>query len=348
MKNLKSESKLRPTVKDVAKLAGVSPKTVSNVINNNAARYSNETRQKVMTALETLNYHPNRAARYMRNGKIGILALAIPDISNPYFAGVASNIVAAAKSYGYTVMIEHTEGQAEQERLVVSRLASQTVDGVILNLMTLREEEIAAEGDRIPLVLLGERASGTYYDRVVIDNTAASRAAIEHLIENGRRHIGVIGVPNDEHDVMPRLRFTGYLEALGAANVPFDPALVAEIPPASFTYQDGANCMRQLLSRGVRIDAVFCFNDRVALGAMRVLRENGFRIPEDVAVIGFDDIEEGQFAAPSLTTIAPNKKILGDVAVSFLIERIQSSRTGVPKLYQPPFELVKRESTAGM
>ncbi|MEP6988269.1 MAG: LacI family DNA-binding transcriptional regulator [Chloroflexota bacterium] len=341
-------SKLRPTIKDVAKLAGVSLKTVSNVINNNSSRFSDETREKVLAALETLNYRPNQAARYMRSGRIGILALAIPDIGNPYFAAVAGHIIAAAKIQGYTVLIDHTEGQAEQELLMINSLTSQTVDGLILNPMILGEEAILPEREDFPIVLLGERAMGARYDHIVIDNVAAARLATQHLIDLGRRHIAVIGVPDDARDVMPRLRYQGYLEALEAANIALDEELIANMPPASFTYRDGALCMRQLLDTGRPLDAVFCLNDRVALGAMRVLKENGVRIPDDVAVIGFDNIEEGYFAMPSLTTIAPDKKNLGEMAVSLLLDRIHRTKPSPQLLYQPPFKLVIRESTAGI
>lgn len=339
---------MKPTIKDVAKLAGVSIKTVSNVINNNESRFREETRERVLAAMEELNYQPDRAARYMRSGQIGIIALTIPDISNPYFAEIAREVIKAARDHDHTVLIDHTDGLPEQERLVAQGLRPHAVDGIILDPLTLTEEDLAPERVATPIVLLGERMTNRYHDHVQIDNVGAARLAVSHLIELGRRRIAVMPVPKDEKDAMSRLRYRGYVEALEEAGMSVDPSLVLSTSAASFTYHDGQKCIDQLLTLRKPADAVLCLNDRVALGAMKALRLKGYQIPGDVAVVGFDNIEEGSFAAPSLTTIAPDKTEIAKTAVSLLIDRILGKRQGPPELFQVAYRLIVRESTIGV
>lgn len=342
------ENEMKPTIKDVAKLAGVSIKTVSNVINNNESRFREETRQRVLAAMAELNFQPNRAARYMRSGQIGIIALTIPDISNPYFAEIAREVIKTARSYDHTVLIDHTDGLPEQERLVVQGLRPHAVDGIIFDPLTLTEKDLDPGRVATPIVLLGERMTNKYYDHVQIDNVGASRLAVSHLIELGRRRIAIMPVPKDEKDVMSRLRYRGYVEALQQAGMPVDPSLAVYTSMASFTYYDGQKCIDQLLTLQQPPDAVLCLNDRVALGAMKTLRLRGYQIPGDVAVVGFDNIEEASFAAPSLTTIAPDKAEIAKTAVSLLINRILGKRQGPPELFQPAYRLIVRESTIGV
>lgn len=337
--------KIRPTLKDVAILAGVSAKTVSNVLNGNSSRYSNETRGQIEAAIQQLGYIPNRAARSMRNGRIGLLGIAVPDIGNPYFAGLASEIIDEASRHEYLVLIQHTGGFREAEVRTIRGMYAQGVDGIIFSPIFVSPEDFKRDGQEIPTVLLGERAENRVYDHVVIDNVSAGYAATQHLIEQGYRHIGVIGVPDDEYDIMPHLRFQGYRRALNDANLPFDAQLVATIPAASSTFHDGADGMQQLLKTRREFDAVFCFNDRVALGAIRVLQQRGFKIPSDVGVIGFDDIDEGQYLTPTLSTISPDKIRIAQLALGLLLERLEGTRTGPPEQFLPSFQVIQREST---
>jgi DNA-binding LacI/PurR family transcriptional regulator len=337
-----------PTIKDVARLAGVSTKTVSNVINNNSGRYSGETRDRVLDAIKKLNYRPNRAAQYMRSGVIGILAFAIPDIGNPYFSEIAREIIDAAKEQGYTVLIEHTAGLAENERLLLGGARSHAVDGVILDPVEMTEDEIYRANTAIPIVMLGERVIGKFYDHVMIDNVAAARLLTEHLLKLGHRRIAILPVSDTGRDSLHRMRYQGYLEALRAAGIQPDPELiVATSYPMLLTHQSGMAGMEYLLARGPLPDAVFCLNDLAAFGAMKVLSQHGCRVPEDIAVAGFDDIAQSYFMSPALTTIAPDKKAIGRLAVSLLMERIQGQRTGPPEMFTPDFRLIVRESTVG-
>jgi DNA-binding LacI/PurR family transcriptional regulator len=337
------------TLKEVAAQAGVSVKTVSNVVNGRLARVSLETANRVRAALESLNYQPNLAARYLRNGRAGVLAMAIPNLTNPYFASLSTAVIGAAAGYGYTVLIDHTGGDWEQESLALVGLSSHLIDGVILSPLALRMDDMQPRDTAVPVVLLGERLYEAPYDHVAIDNIAAARMATAHLLRLGRRRIAAIGAPRNPQDVTASMRLRGYEEALDEAGHPTNRDLIILTLPAqlSFTREDGARAMRQLLALDDPPDAVFCFNDLLALGAIKTLQVAGYRIPEDVAVVGIDNIEDGRFATPSLTTIAPNEQDIAHSAVSMLVERIRSTETAQPRLVQPPFRLVVRGSTSG-
>jgi DNA-binding LacI/PurR family transcriptional regulator len=330
-------------LKDIAAYTGVSIKTVSNVVNGNYARVSPETRTLILEALEKFNYQPNMAARHLRKARVGVIALTIPDLSNPYFSDIGNAITAAAAEYGYTVLLDYTQGNREKELQVVKGLRPHLIDGVILDAECLTIEDIQAEQIREHLVLLGERLFGAPCDHIVIDNEAAAYHATTHLLNIGRKRIAAIGAVEHGHNETPTLRLRGFMRALREGGQAFDPALLAS--GGKWHRADGAAAMRYLLSLPEPPDAVFCFNDLMALGAMSVLHEAGLRIPHDVAVVGFDDIEDGRYATPSLTTIAPDKERIGRMAVSLLIERIKKTRTQPPETIYIPFHLCVRNST---
>jgi DNA-binding LacI/PurR family transcriptional regulator len=338
------------TLKDVAQRAGVSIKTVSNVVHG-YAHVSEEMRERVRAALEELQYQPNLPARYLRKGRVGVLALAIPDLSNPYFADIGHAVIAAAAAESYTVLIDCTGGERANEVLVLDGLRPHLIDGAILIAHALEPEDLQAREVKVPLVLVGNHLLDVAfpYDRIIDDNVAAGRLATKHLVDLGRRRIAAIG---DQGALAlwnglahPR-RLRGYIEALAEAGLPVDAELI--MPGASYSRREGAEAMRQLLTLDAPPDAVFCFNDLLALGAIRVLHEAGRQIPDDIAVVGFDDIEESSFSIPSLTTIAPDKKKTGELAVSFLLGRIAGTRTGPPERVEVPFRLIVRESTEGL
>jgi DNA-binding LacI/PurR family transcriptional regulator len=335
------------TLKDVAAHAGVSHKTVSNVIHGNYARVSAETVARVRASIVALNYRPNMAARYLRKEPLKVIALAIPDLVNPYFSSLSTAIVNAATDEGYTVLIDHTKGERDNELKILHGLHPHLIDGMILNPLFLDVEEISTQQGDIPVVLLGQRLFGSPFDHVWSDDIAAARLAINHLLSLGRRRIAIIGVPEDTTDVMPHLRLRGCEEALAAAHIQVDPRLITHVPPRSFHRIHGAQAMKYLLSLDDPPDAVFCFNDLLALGAMKILNECGLRIPDDIAVVGFDNIEEGIFSTPSLTTISVDVEEVGKTAVSLLLKRIRGEQTGMAERVQLPFRLIPRTSTIG-
>ncbi|GHO42723.1 LacI family DNA-binding transcriptional regulator [Ktedonospora formicarum] len=335
------------TLKDVALRAGVSIKTVSNVIHG-TIHVADEKRERVEAAIKELNYQPNLSARHLRKGRVGVLGLVVPELTNPYFAEVSNTIIAAAACQSYTVLVDTTGGLRENERVVINGWRQQLLDGVILNALALEQEDLHPERVETPIVLLGERFLDVPYDHIIIDNVAAAYEATRHLLSLGRRRIAAIGLRSDllRQTETSEMRLHGYLSALQEAGIAHDEALIpTTVTP--YTRQSGYIAMRQLLENAVSLDAVFCFNDLMALGALRALHEAGLYAPQDVSIVGFDNIEEGCYALPSLTTIAPDKQQIGETAVRFLLGRIEGTRTEPPERVHVPFTLIKRESTMG-
>ncbi|MFI6938150.1 LacI family DNA-binding transcriptional regulator [Streptomyces sp. NPDC050418] len=339
---------MRVSLKDVAEYAGVSIKTVSNVVNN----YQHVTpamRERVQRAIDELGYRPNLTARHLRKGRTGIIALAVPELGNPYFAELAGAVIDAAAEHDYTVLLDHTRGDREQEILVSQGFRARVIDGLILSPLELEADDLRARTDDVPLVLLGEREYDLPYDHIAIDNVAASRAAVRHLLGLGRTRIAFLGARTDTANRPAHLRLQGWREELSGAGHEASDALVG--PVGGWDRADGAVAMARMLDAGTRPDAVFAYNDLVAIGAMRVLHERGLRVPWDVAVVGFDDIVEGRFGAVSLTTVSPDKHAIARLAVESVISRLSgaAAANGEPQGREltAEFRLVERESTLG-
>lgn len=332
-------------LREVAAAAGVSVKTVSNVVNGHV-NVAPTTRARVQSAIDELNYRPNLSARSLRRGRSGVIALALPELNMPYFAELAASVVDAAHDYGLTVLVDQTDGRLDAERLAMAGFEGRLIDGLILSPMAVGPADIAACCDETPLVLLGEKVGSGPADHVAIDNVAASGVATRHLLDLGRRRVAAIGdQPDFPHGSgVPRLRRAGYEEALRTHDVAVDERLVVTVP--AFGRRDGAAAMAQLLDSDAAPDAVFCFNDTLALGALRTLADRGVSVPDDVAVIGLDDIEDAQFSFPALSTVAPDKAQIARCAVQLLGERLDDMRTP-PRDIRADFTLVPRESTIG-
>lgn len=344
----------RPRIKDVAQRAGVSEKTVSNVIND-YAHVSDKTRRAVREAIDELGYRVNLAGRHLRRGRTGIIALVLPELEIPYFAELSDRVVAEAERNGLTVLVHRTHADRERELAALDGFHSDFADGVILSPLALTGDDLREHGTSLPTVLLGERVGAGVADHVAIDNVQAARDATEHLIALGRRRIVVVGGRLGETPGTAEDRTRGYRAALEAAGVPFDPAAVW--PVAEFRMPHGAAAAAEILdagrASGTRPDALLCLNDQLALGALRTLHERGLSVPEDVAVVGFDDVEGGRFSVPTLTTVAPDKRVVAAVAVELLTRRIAEwSTRGPAPAHEPqervvPHRLLVRESTAG-
>lgn len=331
------------TLRDVALRAGVSIRTVSNVVSG-YQHVTKEKRERVQTALKDLNYQPNLPARYLRKGRVGVLALAIPDLRNPYFSEIGNEIIGVASTRSYAVLLDHTGGERPNELLVVKGLRPHLIDGVILSPRMLVSEDLQPEQVNVPLILLSENFFDVPYDRIAIDDVAAARLATNHLLSLGRQRIAAIGIGEEQSESI-RLRLRGYTEALNAAKIPLDPRYVVGI--TSYHRIDGVRAVQHLLTLDPPPDAIFCFTDLLALGALSALQQAGLRIPEDVAVVGIDDLEESRFATPPLTSIAPDKKKIAELAVTLLLGRIDGTRTSAPEQIEIPFQLLVRESTIG-
>ncbi|HEY3561231.1 MAG TPA: LacI family DNA-binding transcriptional regulator [Kribbella sp.] len=326
---------------DVAARAGVSVKTVSNVIND-YPHITAQTRAKVEAAIDALDYKPNVSARSLRKGRSDFIALALPEMGSPYFAELGAEISRAAKRRGITVLIDQTEGEAAAERFVLDGMRGQLIDGIIFSPLATAPAKLTSVHTGKPLVLLGERPAGGQFDRVAVDSVQASYDATTHLVSLGRTRIAAIGVGGTSTGTVRR---KGYRKALKEAGLSHDPAL--ELAGTGYHRPDGAASMRELLALPNPPDAVFCFNDLLALGALRSLADAGLRVPEDVAVVGFDDIEDGRFHSPSLTSISPDKEWLADNAVALLLDRITGDDNSPHRDLTVPYTLEIRESTAG-
>ena len=330
-------------LKDVAAAAGVSVKTVSNVVNGYPG-VTRELRVRVEQALAELDYRPNLNARSLRTGRTGLIGMVVPRLDEPYFAELARWVVSAASNRGWTVLVDQTEGDPAREAFVVGTDRPRMLDGVILSPLALDDDALHNRDPAVPLVLLGERVSpAAGADHVAIDNNAAARAATNHLLSTGRRAIGVIGNQRDQRWVTPRVRLQGFREAMSEAGVPVRDSLIGEVEV--FHRHDGAAAVHRMFESGERPEALFCFNDLLAHGAVRALADLGVRVPDDVAVVGFDDDEQSSFSVPTLTSIAPDKSQLAKLAVTALAERVEAADPLPPREILAPFELRVRESS---
>lgn len=333
----------RQTLLDIANRAGVSPRTVSNVVNGYVP-VSDKLRLRVEQAVDDLGYRPNFMARSLRNGRTGLIALVVPEIDVPYFAELARTIIEAADALGYRVMIDQTDGQITRERTHIAKATQSTLfEGIIFSPLALSSSDLAEVAGNTPFVILGEHPYEGRFDHVALDNIAAASDVIAHLHAIGRRRIAAIGQGMGPGDGTKQLRFEGYVRGLREQGLEFDPALA---PQSSFTHRElGFDATIQLLE-STDFDALFCFSDLVAVGAMRALVSRGVRVPEDVAVVGWDNITEASFSNPPLTSVSPDKAQLASTTLAYLIDRMADVAIP-PRDFVVAHTLEVRESSVG-
>lgn len=331
------------TLRDVADRAQVSVRTVSNVVSG-YPHVSEQMRERVRKAIAELDYRPNPVARTLRTGRTGVLALVVPEIDVPYFSELARDVITAADEVGLRVMIDQTGHDHEREReLLLGEGRTMLFDGVLFSPLVTRSELLAMEGTTLmPLVLLGEHEFDGRFDHVAIDNERAAHDAVTHLVSAGRRRIAAIGSQPDEDYATPRQRGAGYESALRDAGLPLDPALA--LPSAHYSRSDGYEAARSLLASGASIDGIFCFSDLLAIGAMRAIFDAGLRVPEDIAVIGIDDIEEGRYSRPTLSTVSLDTAFIAREAIRRITARIEDPAVPAQQIVAP-HRVLPREST---
>ncbi|MBT2483662.1 MULTISPECIES: LacI family DNA-binding transcriptional regulator [unclassified Microbacterium] len=334
----------RATMKDVAALAGVSPKTVSNVVTGTVA-VREETRAKVQEAMAHLDFVPNLSARGLRKGRSGIIAVALPDLATAFSAELVHRIVEAAHERGLAVQVEETASSPQRESELVARARAHLVDGLILNPIRLEDSVLKYSNRLPPLVVIGE-VEQHRADHVRIDSRAAAADATRHVLSRGATRIAVVGADSDPSvaTATSRLRLEGVHDALREAGISRDPAL--EINRLPWSMAGGAEAMRVLLERRVAFDAIVAFTDSLALGALHELHDHDIRVPDDVIITGFDDVEFSKFTSPSLTSVAFDRHEFAEAALTLLESRMDD-RGLRPRSVTLSHHLLERSSTAG-
>lgn len=332
------------TMADVARLAGVSVKTVSNVVNGYP--YIRETtRDRVRAAIDELGYEVNVTARNLRSGRTGMIGLAVPELAQSYFAELAEEVLAAARARDLKVLIEPTGYLRESELEVLGWARRGMIDGLLFSPGALSQRDAEQLEVDYPLVLLGEQVFSPAVDHVTMHNVEAARAATELLLGLGRRRIAVLGVPQGDAGGAARLRFQGYREALEARAISLDPRLLGR-PGDGWHRANGARAISAVLESGVTPDGVVAFNDALAVGAMYELQIRGLSIPDDVAVVGFDDTDDARFTLPPLTTVDAGRREIAQVAVDLLCRRIAGVQApDGPVLHLARMHIIERDST---
>jgi LacI family transcriptional regulator len=328
------------SIKDVARLAGVSFTTVSHCLNG--TRYvSPERRARVEAAVAALDYRHNSLARGLRTRQSGAIGLIIPDVTNPFNAQVARGVQDALDAQGYAVFLCNSDRQPAQELRLLRALDRRQADGVVLDSVGATApllEELRRR--RRPIVLLGSRLDHPAFDRVLVAPRGAY-VAVRHLLERGHRRIALIGGPPAAGEAWPT-KAGGYLAALREAG--------GEPPPSylewgEYTRQSGHAAALRLLDLPEPPTAIFAANDLMAIGALRALRERARRVPQDVAVAGYDDVPEAAMTIPALTTIAVPAREMGHAAAELLLDRVRGGHAVPARRLELPYRLVVREST---
>ena len=329
------------TLEDIARICSVSRSTVSRVINGEP-NVSEKTREKVMETIRKIDFQPNLAARGLAVGRTRVLGLVIPMgvtaiFADPFFPLLIQGVTSACNALDHSVMLWLAEPEYER-RTIRQILYNGLVDGVIVASMltddTLVENLIES---RLPFVLIGRHPSNDRVHYIDIDNRSASRQAVHCLMRNGCKRIATINGPANMIAGMDRLQ--GYLDALHERGINPNPALIA---PGDFTDAGGYYAMQHLLAQ--HPDGIFAASDTMAMGAMRAIQDAGLRVPEDIAVIGFDDVPQAAHANPPLTTLRQPIQRMGSLAAETLVEIISHPTDQVNRMILP-VELVIRQST---
>ncbi len=328
----------RVTIADVAREAGVSHQTVSRALNNKA-EISPETRARVLEVVERLGYRPSLLARGLVTHKTTTLGLVVPDIANPFFSEVARGAENAAHAAGYNLFLCNTIEDPARELNVLRSLESQRVDGVVLCSSRLADQQIRAVAAALPaMVLVNRRLPGSGLTSICVDDERGALDAVRHLIARGRQAIAFLAGPPTSFSGRGRRR--GYVAALEAAGRRVDDGLIRSCTP---DLEGGRAAATALLISRPEIDALFCYNDLVAVGALQACAAWGRRVPEDIAVVGCDDILLAGLVSPSLTTLRSDQRRLGTLAVEALLRRINGCQSGCEDVSLQP-DLIVRAS----
>jgi len=325
-------------MKDVAELANVSVTTVSHVLNK--TRYVDRSLvRRVETAVKSLGYQPNALARGLRRKETRMLGMVVPDNSNPYFAELARSIEDACFECDYNMILCNSDEDPTKERAYLSLLVEKRVDGIVFVASGNDRSGVQAVlQQKIPLVVLDRELKDTKCDSIVVDNRAGASRATQHLIDGNHRRIGCVGGPINL--VAARDRLQGYQDAFTKARLRVDPKW---IQPGDFHIEGGYTAVQRLLDLPNPITAIFAANDLMAIGVLRGIGARGLRVPEDIAVVGFDGISLGKYTQPPLTTMAQPIREIGKLATELVLSRVNGERKE-PRIHRLETSLVVRIS----
>jgi len=333
----------KPTIKDVARLARVSHTTVSRALNDKP-RVSQKTKDRILSVVKKLNYQPNVAARSLKVHRTKTLGLVITTIVNPFYPELAQGIESTAREMGYNIILCSTNYEIDLEKQYIDMLRGKGVDGIIFTSTHMHDPNI--EGlinEKYPIILVNrkicEESVINRVDYVVVDNLHGGFIAVEHLIKMGHERIGIIsGLPQSSASVE---RLEGGKKALAEYGLQIEPDLIIQ---GDFLKSSGFEGARKFSRMKSWPTAVFTVNDYMALGAMDGFVEEGFQVPEDVALVGFNDIEISRMRSIELTTVGQKTYEMGSIAVKTLVEKIEGGGHGVFRQIILEPELIIRES----
>jgi len=332
----------RPTQVDVAKLAGVSQSVISQILNDNDISVSDGTRKRVLDAIDQLEYVPNKFAQSLRTNNTRTIASIIPDITNPFYPAFQRGIQSVTNQKNYDLIIYDTDEKEENEKRSLKSLQQANVDGAIVSLFHHGFEALKPLIEKgIPVVYWrgGPVEKDLIVDLIFVDNVAMAKTAVSYLIDKGHSRIGMLAGLENTPPRQDRIR--GFREALRDHNLALEKTLIQD---GDFTETGGYQGMKKLLRLDPRPTAVFASNDLMALGAMLAMREENLRIPEDIALIGLDDIPAAKLVHPSLTTITQMQEDIGRIAAEMIFERIEGTAPNKSRVVEMPFKLITRKS----
>ena len=337
-----ASSSPQPTLKRIARESGVSVTTISRVLTGQANRYriSKQTETAVRKLAKELDFVPNQLARGLRLKKTLTIGLVIPDISNPFFAGIAQQATLGTRKHGYSVILCDSQDSTELEMQSLALLQSRNVEGVVLCPVGQSTDHLAEYiGGRLPLVLVDRFYPELPLPYVSSDNVAGAKQATELLIENGHRRIACL--QGLRHTSPNEFRVRGYKEALARHHIQVDENLIVG---DSFTEQSGYIETKLLLKTQPDVKAILSLCNLNALGAIRALAEEKRSVPDDISIVSFDDPPYSAYLATPMTTVAQSYSEMGEVAVKLLFDQIQSSRGQTKGGILLPTTLIKRKS----
>lgn len=333
---------MRATIGDIAKLANVSKATVSRVINNKSEGVGEETRQKILKIIEELDYKPSTIARGLVTKRTNTIGLIVPDIANPFFPQLARGVEDAAKENGYTIFLCNSDNDASKEEAYLKALIDKSVDGIILasSISTQADHCNILKNNNIPFTLV-DRYIESMENQVGVytKNKDGAYMAVDYLLGNGHRKIAFISGPLS---IIPALhRFNGYQQAHYDRGVEIDYSIIKE---GDYHVDSGFGFVEELIKEGKSFSAVFAGNDMMAVGAVKALKKNKIKVPEDVEVIGYDNVDIATLVEPALSTVAQPTYDIGVVGVQMLINLIEGKELEENNIYLAS-ELILRETT---